>query len=182
VYSLGKVLHWLFAHEVYDGNEQAYSKRAERRLAERFPAFPEFAFVDELIEGTVRGNAGERVQTAAKLVDWAQTVIDRIEVGGRVLDFTKPIRCLFCGLGTYKALAPLPPIEERLAPTNPATLPSSRFDIYEYMRDAAHAKGFPFSPGGTYSIGPLILTCQHCGNVQEFRLDLAPEAIKNWKP
>lgn len=29
---------------------------------------------------------------------------------------------------------------------------------------------------------PLLLICQNCGNVQEFRFDLAPEAIKNWKP
>jgi hypothetical protein len=157
----------------------------ENRLAELFPAFPEFAFVDELIEGTVQRDPYKRIEkgfsTAVNLRDRVQTVIDRIEAGGRVLDLTKPIRCLFCATGTYQPLALPPSIEKRLAPPDPGTLPSYRPDIYKPMRDAAAAQGF-LSPGGVYSIGPLIMTCQHCGNVQHFRWDLASEAMKNWKP
>ena len=33
VYSLGKVLYWLFTHEVYDGHEEDYSNIPERRLS-----------------------------------------------------------------------------------------------------------------------------------------------------
>ena len=180
------MLHWIFSHDVRDGHQEDYSQLPENRLAELFPAFPEFAFVDELIEGTVQRDPYKRIEkgfsTAVNLRDRVHSVIDRIEAGGRVRDLTKPIRCLFCATGIYKPLAMLPPIEQRMAPRDPGTLPSYRPDIYEPMRVAAEGKGFRSSPGGAHSIGPLILTCQHCGNVQHFRFDLAPEAIKNWKP
>ena len=186
VYSLGKVLHWIFSHDVRDGHQEDYSELTENRLAELLPAFPEFSFVDELIEGTVQRDPFQRIErgfsTAINLRDRVQAVIDRIEAGGRVLDLTKPIRCLFCATGTYKPLAMLPSVEQRLAPPDPTTLPAFRPEIYGPMRSAAEQKGFKSSPGGTGSIGTLVMTCQHCGNVQHFRFDLAPEAIKNWRP
>ena len=186
VYSLGKVLHWIYSHQVRDGHQEDYAEAPENRLGELFPAFPEFSFVDELVEGTVQRDPYQRIKngfsTAVNLNNRVQAVIDRIEAGGRVLDLTKPIRCLFCAAGVYKPIAMLPPTEQRLAPPDPGVLPSYRPDIYEPMRSAAAAKGFHSSPGGTHSIGPLVMACQHCGNVQQFRFDLAPEAIKNWQP
>jgi hypothetical protein len=174
------VLHWIFSHDVRDGHQEDYSKLTENRLAELFPVFPEFSFVDELIEGTVQRDPHKRIEmglsTAVNLRDRVRAIVDRIEAGGRVLDLTKPIRCLFCAIGIYKPLAILPPIEKRLAPPDPTTLPSQRPDIYEFMRKAAENKGFRSSAGGTGSIGTLVMTCQHCGNVQHFRFDLAPEA------
>jgi serine/threonine protein kinase len=184
VYSLGKVLHWIFSHEVRDGHQEDYSQLPGNSLAELFPEFPEFAFVDELIEGTVQRDPYKRIEagfsTAVSLRERVRAVIERTEAGGRVLDLTKPIRCLFCAAGTYKPLANLPPVELRLASPDPRVSPPP--DIYEQMRSAAEAKGFRASPGGVGSIGPIVMACQHCGNVQEFRFDLAPEAIKNWKP
>lgn len=186
VYSLGKVLHWIFSHEVRDGHEEDYAKSADNRLAELFPALPEFAFVDEVIEGAVQRNAFDRYHSglpnAVKLHDRIQTIIDRIERGGRVLDLKKPIRCLFCAIGEYVPLAELPPLEKRLAPMNPLQNQYERPDIYKQLRDATEAKGFRGGSGGTGSTGPLVLTCQHCGNVQVFRFDLAAGAIKNWRP
>lgn len=187
VYSLGKVLHWIFSHDVRDGHQEDYSQFCENLLAELFPTFPEFAFVDELIAGTVLRDPNQRIErgfsTAVNLRNRVQTVIDRIEAGGRVLDLTKPLRCVFCAAGTYKAVAPLPPVEKRLALLDPGTHFVPSRDIYEPMRNAASAKGFQSSAGGGEgSIGPLIMICQHCGNIQLFRLDLAPEAIRNWRP
>jgi serine/threonine protein kinase len=186
VYSLGKVLHWIFSQEVRDGHQEDYSERPENRLAEMFPAFPEFALLDELIQGTVQRDPAQRIQsgfsTAVNLRERAQAIIDRIEAGGRVLDLSKPIRCLFCAAGTYKPVALLPPVEQRLAPPDPSVLASYRPDIYTTMRNAAESKGFRASPGGSHSIGVVVMSCQHCGNVQQFRFDLAPDAIKNWRP
>ncbi len=186
VYSLGKVLHWIFSHDVRDGHQEDYSLSSENLLSELFPAFPDFTFVDELIEGTVQREPSLRIEkgfsNAADLRDRVEKIIARIEAGGRVLDLAKPIRCLFCANGNYRPLAVLPPIKDRLAPLDPTRLPSYAPDIYAQMRNAAANKGYRSSPGGTGSIGPLILTCDYCGNVQEFRFDLAPQATKNWKP
>jgi hypothetical protein len=51
VYSLGKILYWLFTNEVYDGHEEDYTDEASRRLATLFPSYPQFAFVDDLVAG-----------------------------------------------------------------------------------------------------------------------------------
>ena len=78
----------------------------------------------------------------------------------------------------------LPPVAQRLAPPDPSIVNSyAQRDIYKKMRDRArNAFGSGGTGGGDGSVSPLFLICQHCGNVQEFRFDLASEAIKNWKP
>jgi hypothetical protein len=95
------------------------------------------------------------------------------------LDVAKRLRCVFCGLGTYKVLADLPPMEKRNDKSVPIYASS---DFYADMRGRAEAKGFKATPGGAGSVGPLVLFCEYCGNVQEFRFDLAPDALKNWRP
>ena len=67
VYSLGKVLYWLFTGEVYDGHEEDYRDEPSRRLAHLFPSYPQFAFIDELISETVRRNPVERIASAIDL-------------------------------------------------------------------------------------------------------------------
>lgn len=49
VYSLGKILYWLFTGQVYDGHEEDYGNEGNRRLAHLFPSYPQFAFIDELV-------------------------------------------------------------------------------------------------------------------------------------
>jgi len=102
IYSLGKILYWLFAGEVYDGHEEDYGEPT-RRLAHLVPARPQFAFIDELIAGTVRRNPAERVASAVNLGSRVQRVADRIAAGGRVLNLKVPQPCLYCGAGYYRA-------------------------------------------------------------------------------
>jgi hypothetical protein len=115
IYSLGKVLYWIFTHEVYDGHQDEYSDLPERRLANllpKFPKFPEFSFVDELIDGTIQRDPNKRSLNGyidgERLEDRTEAAIERIEAGGRLLDLTKEMRCLFCANGRYEAVA-MPP-------------------------------------------------------------------------
>ena len=102
IYSLGKVLYWLFTGEVYDGHEGDYGNEPTRRLARLFPAYPQFAFVDELISATVIRDPALRIASASDLGRRVQETIDRIEAGGHVLDLTVPQRCLYCAAGHYR--------------------------------------------------------------------------------
>jgi serine/threonine protein kinase len=205
IYSLGKLLYWLFTGKVYDRDEQDYD-RAERKLphvlaqlgSETEVADDRLihagAFADEIISQTVRYEPAHRIQSADELASRVRGLIARFQSGGRALDLRLPQRCLFCGTGKYKPLEKLPPIEERLPPLNPAPPPASLSgprtplapsrDIYADMRGKARYHFGHGDGGGTGSVGPLLLICQHCGNVQEFRFDrdLAQHAIMNWKP
>jgi len=180
VYSLGKVLYWLFTNQVYDGHEDDYANVPSRRLVRLFPSEPAFDFVDYLIERTVQKEPSKRIANAQELYHELLAVLNRIDAGGRPLDLRLPLRCAFCGIGTYKPLRDLPSNEQRLEFA--ARIKTSRpVDIYNEMRgDAAHK--FGLGDGGAYNVGPLILMCQFCGNTQVFRLDLVPNAERNWKP
>src|ERR1051326_3526430 len=48
IYSLGKLLYWLFTKEVYDGHEDDYTK-SENLLFRRYPTDPHLGFIDELV-------------------------------------------------------------------------------------------------------------------------------------
>jgi serine/threonine protein kinase len=186
VYSLGKVLYWLFTHEVFDGHEYDYDTD-ERRLSERFTSTPEFAFVDEIVEGTVQRDPIRRIQkgfsTATNLWNRVDAVIRRIQAGGRVLDLRKTMRCVFCANGSY---LPYPnqlhiwPARDKRTATKPV---GQHWDYgsqtFQALRTAA--ENFDGSVGTGQPV-PLILVCQHCGNTQLFRFDLTRDALDVWKP
>ena len=146
---------------------------------------PEFAWVDELIAGTVRRDPNERFSDAVNLHNRVSGVIDRIEAGGRVLDLTKPMRCLFCANGLYKMyphhLGTWPELKDRLADRAQRRGWHFPSEIFERMRDAAR-NFYGSNAIGVGSPVPLVLVCQHCGNVQLFRFDIAPSALEVWRP
>jgi len=189
VYSLGKVLYFLFSGDVFDGHEDEYSNDASKSLGHLYPSNPQMVLVDEIINLTVRRIPSERVSTAKGLLDRVRRTAERIDAGGRVLDLQRPQRCLYCAEGHYKPAHTMvnssgysaqhqrfPPIEERNKPDNLSSAPNSR---YAYMRDvAAFLLGSPPQQGI-----PLMLICDHCGNVQYFRLEYSPKGYgENWKP
>jgi hypothetical protein len=104
VYSLGKILYFIFTREIFDGSEEEYSENEARRLANIYSNQPEFAFIDELIAAAVRRNTTSRVQSAIALADRVDQTIRRIEGGGRVLDLTVPTVCIFCSNGHYRVV------------------------------------------------------------------------------
>jgi serine/threonine protein kinase len=196
VYSLGKLLYWLFTRKVYDRDEQDYDV-ADRKLASILMQaginssagvvddrlVHAGAFVDDIVSETVRYEPKNRIQRAAQLASVVRQMIARFDAGGHALDLRLAQRCLFCGNGTYVPLATLPTIEKRRAAAGPTMVPGqSSPDIYSQMRDRARQVLGHGDGGGAGSIGPLVLTCDYCGNVQEFRLDIAGKANMNWRP
>jgi len=191
----GKFCTWLFTREVYDGHEEDYGNDTKRRLAHRFPSYPQFAFIDELVSKTVRRNPSERVASAVELANRVQRVTNRIEAGGRVLDLRIPQQCLYCAEGHYRpaydvvptgqyAASPqLPDIEKRRNPDDPSRfhpLQGNRPSIYETL--VSIAKPIIGLSANSSSI-PLLLICDYCGNVQYFRLDLTSDRRgENWRP
>jgi serine/threonine protein kinase len=184
VYSLGKILYFLFTNEVYDGHEEDYGKNANRSLARLLPALPQFALVDDLVAKTVRWEPRDRIENAAALLNRVRRGAERIEAGGRVLNLEIPQRCLFCAEGHYRVHTGLPrnqqgtkfpDIEARRRPDNDVDATRSR---YAMMRNAART----VLDGQRTGI-PLLLICDYCGNVQHFRLDLTPDGHgENWRP
>jgi serine/threonine protein kinase len=195
VYSLGKLLYWLFTKLVYDREEQEYDI-ADRKLSHVLSLrginttsgviddrlLHAGAFADEIVAQTVRYYPNDRVQDASALSSIVRRVIARFEAGGRALDLRLPQRCQFCGTGAYRPLEAPPPIEQRLAICDTTAPPLSTPDIYQTMRNKAENNFGRTGGGGVGSVGPMFLICQHCGHVQQFRFDLAPESIKNWRP
>jgi hypothetical protein len=104
-----------------------------------------------------------------------------------VLDLRIPQRCLYCAeghyrpahdqasTGSYMAEPRFPPLEERRKPDDQSSPERSR---YATMRDVARALL------GVNRIGiPLLLVCDHCGNLQYFRLDIGQRGRgENWRP
>jgi serine/threonine protein kinase len=187
VYSLGKILYWLFTGEVRDGHEEEYGNDTSRRLASRFPSYPQFALIDQLISSSVRRIPSERISDGEQLLHHVRRVVERIEAGGRVLDLRNPQRCLYCAEGHYRpahdqvhvgAYVPgpkFPEVEERRKPDDQSAPERSR---YATMRKVAGQL-----LAGNRSGIPLLLICDHCGNVQYFRLDLTPGGRgENWLP
>jgi len=187
VYSLGKILYWLFTGDVYDGHEEDYANEASRHLAHLLPMHAQFAFIDELVAETVRRNVTGRPSGAPELLDRVKRTVERIDAAGHVLDLRVPQRCLYCAVGTYqlaherfgdRGYGPLfPDIELRRNPPYNAVQPVQP-DIYENLKNAAYA-----ILGSKGRGGPLFLVCDYCGNVQYFRFDLTKDGHgENWRP
>ena len=191
VYSLGKLLYWLFAGKVYDREEQDYCANERKLAAVLDGSVPAYSFVDQLVEATVRYDPNDRKIPGAKnFAGVVRQTIERIKAGGHVLNLRLPQRCIFCGLGTYRAAheensltgPPRPgqmkfsEIEQRQVQENPTYPEQSK---YATMRNAARNL---LAAAATVGI-PLVLICDYCGNVQYFRWDLAQDGYgKNWRP
>jgi len=192
VYSLGKILYWIFTHDVYDGHEEEYGSDPNRSLAKIFTGSPEFAFIDELVSVSVRRNPSDRLTDATEFASRIERTIDRIKANGHVLDLRIPQRCLYCAEGNYHPVHELTPDSRGRAPS--AKFPSlserrnyrnstsvTQTSIYEPLaRDAQSILG---TITNFRSFIYLFLACDYCGNVQYFRLDLTRDRHgENWRP
>jgi serine/threonine protein kinase len=104
VYSLGKLLYWLFTGKVFDGHEQDYD-RIDRKLVTVLDRdVPAFAWADDIVSETVRYEASQRTLMAAELVAMSRNVVKRIDAHAHALDLRLPQRCMFCADGTYRPI------------------------------------------------------------------------------
>jgi len=193
IYSLGKLLYWLFTGRVFDRDEQEYEvedRSLSHILGQRAMnpgtgviddrLIHAGAFADDIVSETVRYQPSHRIQSAKELAAKIRRLIARFESGGRALDLRLPQRCLFCGTGGYRPVAMPPNAELRTAPYDHGAFGSN---VWAEMQNQTRGSiGEAFSGRGGNTPVPLTLICDYCGNMQHFRWDRAPDAQKHWKP
>lgn len=195
IYSLGKVLYWIFSKRVFDredtyqntklGFELANSDTVVRPVQQMMAA----ALVDDLVSESVVADPSQRqIKTAKHFRARVTKAADRVRVFGRPLDLRLPKRCLFCGEGEYKPLhertdMPLsgptkfPSLADRRTASPNPSIPTAQ-DPFARLRDAGDSFIFRSQRGF-----PLYLVCSACGNVQYFRLDLTDDRHgEKWRP
>lgn len=156
VYSLGKVLYWMLAGRIFD-REVHESPRFDLR---RDQTAPDYFFIYDLFKEIIVEDPKKRLPHANEVADAVDVIIRRIEMGAHHLDLSTPQDCLYCGIGFYKVVVDEPE-KENVYPM-------------EYRKTrlfGLNQEGY----SGPVSWWPkwLILACDHCGNVQTFRPDLA---------
>ena len=191
IYSLGKVLYWMFQGRVFDGHEDDHStehpllktsavlmNEAPDELPSRILAS---LLATELVNRTVRKKPEDRLKTVAALVDGVKAAIDRMENGGRPLDFNLPKRCLFCASGTYQLLRNTPfPLREKRRDPGPWNSARGNWPFRELQQFVKRQLGLGIETDGPI---PICLVCNVCGNIQYFRLDLtADKSGQKWNP
>lgn len=189
VYSLGKVLYWLFQGRVFDGHEDDHV--TEHPILERStvlhnqtPHPPQRwtlaeALAGELVDRTVRKKPQDRVNSVAALITDVTKAVERIECHGRVLDFNLPKRCTFCGEGTY-VLPPNHPFPRRDERRNPRPNSLGQWPFQNLQEFLKGLLGFGRATEGPI---PICLVCTVCGNIQYFRLDLTSDKSgQKWNP
>lgn len=132
-----------------------------------------------MIHQTVQKREQDRIDSVPKLIKQVEAAIDRVESGGRVLDFNLPKRCVFCAKGNYQLPPdiPFPRREDRRSP------PQSQLSSWPFQRlqeFVSRQLGFGNKRDGPI---PIYLVCDVCGNIQYFRLDLTSDKWgKEWNP
>jgi serine/threonine protein kinase len=99
VYSLGKLLHWMFMRKPFDReNHRSERYKLGKDLADR----REFELMHELLDRMIVQEPLNRYANASFVVTAVNGLIEVLEAKGRpiLIDFAH--RCSFCGQGEYK--------------------------------------------------------------------------------
>jgi serine/threonine-protein kinase len=191
IYSLGKILYWMFQRRVYDGHEDDHAIEhpivpTRRVLRNQTPEAPQRwilakSVADELVGRTVLKNPKDRVGSVTELIDDVSAAIQRVEGDGRVLDFNLPKPCLFCATGTYQLPSNIPfPLRDKRRNPPPGDYIRGEWPFKELQSFVKGQLGF-----GNATLGPIpiFLVCDVCGNIQYFRLDLTSDKSgQRWNP
>lgn len=147
VYSLGKILYWIFAEEIFD-REKQNDERWDLRKKSRKPIY---FFIYELLNKTVIINPEERLNDANEVANFVKGIISRVMANAHALDFIAPQRCLFCGIGIYEKMLQVPTTEgNQIIDWKSATI---RIKENRYI----------------WQKTKIILLCKNCGNEQVFQ-------------
>jgi serine/threonine protein kinase len=146
VYSLGKLLYWMFAGRVFAREKH---REPEWNLVRDHPREPDLYFVNGLLDQAVVHDPSKRIQFAFDLAREVKQVMEILSHDGHHLDVDSPQICGYCRVGCY------------------------RVQLDEWAHGGAGQQAIH-----QYGLRPqlsrwLILCCDHCGNLQMFRPDLA---------
>ena len=121
----------------------------------------------------------DRIDSVPKLIKQVEAAIDRVESGGRVLDFNLPKRCVFCAKGNYQLPPdiPFPRREDRRSP------PQSQLSSWPFQRlqeFVTRQLGFGNKRDGPI---PIYLVCDVCGKFNTFgSISQATSGARNGTP
>jgi len=161
VYSLGKVLHWMFARRPFD-REDHRSERNQlgRGLADR----REYELVHQLLDRMVVHQPTTRYPSAEIATEAVIGLIQALEANGRpiLIDFAH--RCDFCGQGEYEFINGPEDDYKSVAPAQALGLTAP-----QYRSPAQYSHNFF-----------MMAICNKCSHVQFFRPDLVKGARELW--
>jgi serine/threonine protein kinase len=167
VYSLGKVLYWMLSRgQKFDREEH----RTERyRLGKHDRGDPAWELVNELLDSMIVQDWRNRTLDGKVLLEQVDHLISVVRARGHAIKLSVPHRCMFCAQGEYK-----------VHHDGTVPLPTDAFrQNQEAMRREAVVKSLGFNvPGSSASI---IMTCDKCGHVLNFRPDLARNGLATWR-
>jgi serine/threonine protein kinase len=168
VYSLGKVLYWMLSRgRMFDREEHRVE---EYRLGQDDPLAPEYELINELFDVAIVESPLQRIPSAPELLRRVEELIRVVRAGGHAITLTVPHRCLFCAQGEY----------EVIADGTQAGLIDRR-NLISHQSIANNRVRSVLGWAAPNSPVWLVLVCKACGNVQAFRPDLVPEALKRWR-
>jgi len=149
VYSLGKLLYWLFMGQVFPRERYREPRwnltNKERDIRDTLMA--ELAFVNELLDSSVLENPDERFNNGRHFAVNVERTIFRIKRGAHVLYLNEFQICNFCGDGHYRLMVD----------TNNTNVFDGDIRYFGVTQIA----------GTSW----MILSCNTCGHMQYFRTD-----------
>ena len=146
VYSLGKLLYWLFAGRIFAREKH---RDPDWNLVRENPAEPERYFINDLLDRTVVRDPTKRIQFAFDLASEVKQVMQILSDGGHHLAIDSPQICGYCKVGYYRVQ-----LDEW------AHGGGSTQTIHQYGLRPSVSRW-------------LILCCDRCGHLEMFRPDLA---------
>lgn len=150
VYSLGKLLHWLFKQKPVP---REHHHDPDFDIAEGRSGNAALQLVNQLLDRMIVEAPLRRLQDANEVVVEVERLIERHRAGGHALGPGIPQRCSYCAEGTYQVVVE--------AQRSPGGMGAPFAALNEF--------GFHPNPDGIWR----ILACDKCGHVQVFRTDLA---------
>lgn len=170
VYSMGKLLYWLFAGRVFDREKHELPDWDLRTTSDDYALL---TIYDRLFRKTIVEDREQRFANATDLLQATKDVLEMLRKEGRYLDSNVPSSCIFCGIGKYVRAQIIPRIGRGLSNRHTP----GKYDAYEVDYSTLYGLGSNqpsrLAAGnieGGHFDSFLILKCDYCGNIQMFQL------------
>jgi serine/threonine protein kinase len=162
VYSLGKLLHWMFSGQAFDReNHRAPRYKLGKGLDDR----REFELVHELLDRMILEQPLGRYQGAQMVVEAVTGMIEVLEANGRPILLNFAHRCSFCGQGEY------------VFQNGPEDLQKNANAGQGLGLTATMVNPQPVQYSHNFFMAAV---CNKCGHLQLFRPDLVKGAAHLW--